>query len=147
MRFRSECAITHPPRQAACIVSRRHEMRGQLGVVAAVGAGFVRAIGSEGAGNGQFQSPLGGVAFDGEGNLVVFDGWNHRIQVFRHIDGGHLRTIGCRGAGNGQFYRRWGIAFDGASLPLPLSLPLPPPYFLSVPPTLPNNKKHCTRAN
>ena len=26
-----------------------------------------------GAGNGQFQSPYGGVAFDGEGNLVVCD--------------------------------------------------------------------------
>jgi tripartite motif-containing protein 71 len=45
--------------------------------------------------------------------LVVSDD-NHRIQVFRYIDGAHLRTIGSRGAGNGQFNGPWGIAFDGA---------------------------------
>jgi hypothetical protein len=117
MCFRSACAVTHECRQAACILSRRYEFPGRLGEIAAApgaDAGFVRAIGSEGAGNGQFQSPLGGVAFDGDGNLVVSDGWNHRIQVFRYIDGAHLRTIGCRGEGNGQLYRPWGIAFDGA---------------------------------
>jgi len=112
--FRSECAVTHPLRQAACILSRRHELPGRLGEVAAAGAGFVRAIGSEGAGNGKFSQPHGGVAFDGEGNLVVSDGDNHRIQVFRYIDGAHLRNIGSRGAGNGQFNGPWGIAFDGA---------------------------------
>jgi len=107
--FRSACAVTHPLRQAACILSRRHELPGRLGAIAAAGAGFVRAIGSRGAGNGQFKYPSGGVAFvgegkrfDGEGNLVVSDCENHRIQVFCHIDGAHLRTIGSEGAGNGQ---------------------------------------------
>jgi len=116
MCFRSECgsAVTHPLRQAACILSRRHELPGRLGAVAAAGTGFVRAIGSRGAGNGQFNQPCGGVAFDGEGNLVVSDTDNHRIQVLRYIDGAHLRTIGSVGAGKGQFYRPWGIAFDGA---------------------------------
>jgi len=113
MRFRSACAVAHSLKQAACILSRRHELPGRLGEVAAAGAGFVRAIGSEGAGNGQFNRPFGGVAFDVEGNLVVSDRDNHRIQVFRYIDGAHLRTIGSRGAGNGQFNRPWGIAFDG----------------------------------
>jgi DNA-binding beta-propeller fold protein YncE len=114
MRFRSECAVTHPLKQAACILSRRHELPGRLGAVAAAGAGFVRAIGSKGAGDGQFDGPFGGVAFDGEGNLVVADGGNHRIQVLRYIDGAHLRTIGSRGAGNGQFNRPGSIAVDGA---------------------------------
>ncbi len=113
MCFRSACAVTHPLRQAACILSRRHELPGRLGAVAAAGVGFVRVIGSLGAGNGQFDLPHG-VAFDGEGNLVVADCNNHRIQVFRYIDGAHLRTIGSRGAGNGQFNEPWGIAFDGA---------------------------------
>jgi len=115
MCFPSECAVTHPLKQAVCILSRRHELPVlRLGAVAAAGAGFVRAIGSHGHDNGQFDWPCGGVAFDGEGNLVVSDRGNHRIQVFRYIDGAHLRNIGSRGAGNGQFNTPWGIAFDGA---------------------------------
>jgi len=112
--FRSECAVMHPPRHAACILSRRHDLRGQLGEVAAAGSGFVRAIGSLGAGNGQFDRPCGGVAFDREGNLVVTDGENHRIQVLRYIDGAHLRTIGSKGSGSEQFNQPWGIAFDAS---------------------------------
>jgi len=114
MCFRSACAVTHPLKQAARVLSRRHELHWQLGAVPAAGAGFVRAIGSHGAGSGQFEHPCGGVAFDGEGNLVVSDNGNHRIQVFRYIDGTHLRTIGSEGAGIGQFNGPWGIAFDGA---------------------------------
>jgi hypothetical protein len=49
MCFRREYAVTHPLKQAACILSRRHELHGWLGVVAAAGAGFVRAICREGA--------------------------------------------------------------------------------------------------
>jgi DNA-binding beta-propeller fold protein YncE len=113
MCFRSACAVTHPLRQAARILSQRHELPGRLGAVAAAGAGFVRVIGSLGAGNGRFYLPHG-VASDGEGNLVVSDHGNHRIQVFRYIDGAHLRTIGSEGAGDGQFNFPWGIAFDGA---------------------------------
>ena len=46
MCFQSACAVTHPQRQAACILSRRHYLHGCLGAVAAAGAGFVRVIGS-----------------------------------------------------------------------------------------------------
>jgi DNA-binding beta-propeller fold protein YncE len=114
MCFRSACAVTHPLRHAACILSRRHKLPGRLGAVAtAAGAGCVRVIGGKGAGNGQVQYACG-FAFDGEGNLVVSDCGNHRIQVFRYIDGAHLRTIGSKGAGNGQFNQPYGIAFDGA---------------------------------
>jgi sugar lactone lactonase YvrE len=59
-------------------------------------------------------NPYGGVAFDGEGNLVVADSLNHRIQVFRYSDGTHLRSFGSNGAGAGQFNIPFGIAFDGA---------------------------------
>jgi DNA-binding beta-propeller fold protein YncE len=86
--------------------------RVRVGAVAAAGAGFARAIGSNCKGHGQF--PYGGVRFDGEGNLVVADGDNHRIQVFRYSNGAHLRSFGSRGAGAGQFDVPWGIAFDGA---------------------------------
>ena len=86
-----------------------------MGAVAAAGAGFVRVIGSRGAGNGQLNLPCGGVAFDGEGNLVVADSNNHRIQVVRYSDGTHLRSIGSEDwTGKGQFDTPWGIAFDGA---------------------------------
>jgi hypothetical protein len=42
---------------------------------------FVKAIGSEGTGKGQFRSPYQ-VALDNMGNLFVSDSGNHRIQVF-----------------------------------------------------------------
>ena len=111
--FRSASAVTHPLRQAACILSRRHALHGQLGEIAAKGAGFVRVIGKRGGSDGEFRYP-DGVAFDLEGNLVVSDGGNHRIQVLRYIDGAHLRTIGKAGLGKGQFNYPSGIAFDGA---------------------------------
>jgi hypothetical protein len=121
MCYRSACAVTHLLRQAACILSQRHKFPVlRLGAVAAVGAGFVRAIGSRGAGNGQsnreLYGPCGVVVFDdgGEGNLVVSDFGNHRIAVFRYIDGAHLRSIGIRRAGKEQFNGPWGIAFDDA---------------------------------
>jgi hypothetical protein len=88
--------------------------RVRVGAVAAAGAGFARAIGSKGKCKGKFSYPYGGVAFDGEGNLVVADGRNHRIQVLRYSDGAHLRSFGSEGAGAGQFDVPWGIAFDGA---------------------------------
>ncbi len=39
-----------------------------------------------------FRHLYGGVAFDGEGHLVVADTCNHRIQVLRYSDGAHLHT-------------------------------------------------------
>jgi len=112
--FGGQCAVDYPLRKAVCILTRLHKLPGRLGEVAAAGAGFVRVIGSKDDGDGQLNFPFGGVAFDGEGNLVVCDSQNHRIQVFRYSDGMHLRSIGREGAGNGQFDTPWGIAFDGA---------------------------------
>jgi tripartite motif-containing protein 71 len=44
---------------------------------------LVRTIGSVGRGrdNGQFCAPVGGVAVDAEGHVVVVDSHNHRVQV------------------------------------------------------------------
>jgi hypothetical protein len=41
----------------------------------------VRTIGSQGAGNGQFSSPYGGITIDSDGRIVVADNNNHRVQV------------------------------------------------------------------
>jgi hypothetical protein len=53
---------------------------------------------------------LGGVAFHAEGNLVVANGDNYRVQVLRCMTWVHLRTIGSEGAGNGQFNAAFGVA-------------------------------------
>ena len=48
--FGGQCAVKYPRRKAACILSRRHKLPVLLlGAVAAVGAGCVRFIGSQGA--------------------------------------------------------------------------------------------------
>jgi DNA-binding beta-propeller fold protein YncE len=119
--FKRTHAVKHVLRTATCILSRRQVPRGRLGgVAAAAGSGFVCTIGTKGAGHGQFHDPSGGVAFDGDGNLVVSDYNNHRIQVLRYSDGAHLRTIGCKdewngwGRQDGRFIQPWGVAFDGA---------------------------------
>ena len=88
-------------------------VRGGAGGVSAAGAGFLRVFGSSGSGNGQFINPLF-CAFDAEGNLVVSEYSNSRIQVLRYSDGAHLRTIGGQGSGSGQFSGPASIAFDGA---------------------------------
>ncbi len=42
----------------------------------------VRTIGSHGSGNGQLNSPNGGIAIDSDGRMVVADTSNHHVQVF-----------------------------------------------------------------
>jgi tripartite motif-containing protein 71 len=74
----------------------------------------IRTIGSKGSGNGQFAIGCCGVAFDSEGNLVVADCNNHRVQVLRYSDGAHVRTIGSEGYGAGRFQLPVGVAFDAA---------------------------------
>jgi DNA-binding beta-propeller fold protein YncE len=114
--FQGECAIRLPLKHASSILSRRHELQiSRLGAVSgfAVRPKF-RTIGSRWNSKNNFEGfnlPRC-VAFDGEGNLVVSDGLNHCIEVFRWGDGAHLRTIGCKGTGAGQFNHPWGVAFD-----------------------------------
>ncbi|WP_374688856.1 6-bladed beta-propeller [Promineifilum sp.] len=62
---------------------------------------FIRWLGAQGTGNGQFDRP-NGVAYDAAGNLYVADTWNHRIQVF-NASLTYLRQWGTLGSGAGQF--------------------------------------------
>jgi len=65
-------------------------------------------LGSEGQGNGQFFRP-NGVAVDLEGNILVTEGRNNRVQIFRP-DGNFLTKFGSAGTGPSQFDRPSGIA-------------------------------------
>ena len=69
---------------------------------------LLRKVGSQGNGDGQFQSPRG-VAFDCKNNLYVVDGNNHRIQKF-DVSGNYLFHFGDSGAGDGQLSSPRGIA-------------------------------------
>ena len=53
----------------------------------------MRVIGSEGAGSWQFYRPGGGVAFDGEGNLVVSDCDNDLIHHHARAPCDHDGTV------------------------------------------------------
>jgi outer membrane protein assembly factor BamB/class 3 adenylate cyclase len=64
---------------------------------------FLRSIGRQGTGVGQFVNPCC-VAFDAQGLLYVADDGRNDIQVFAR-DGTLVRAIGSAGGGNGQFVR------------------------------------------
>ncbi len=74
----------------------------------------IRTFGSKGIDNGQFGAGHCGLAFDSEGNLVVADCGNNRVQVLRYLDGTHIRTIGSKCSGAGRFSHPSGVAFDAA---------------------------------
>ena len=59
------------------------------------------SIGSNGTAPGQFQGPSG-IATTPEGNLVVTDQFNNRIQVIDQ-EGNALQTFGKQGTGEGEF--------------------------------------------
>jgi hypothetical protein len=62
---------------------------------------FMSTLGSQGTGDGQFDSPSG-VATDSSGNLYVADTSNHRIQKFTSA-GLYVTQWGSYGSGNNQF--------------------------------------------
>jgi sugar lactone lactonase YvrE len=68
------------------------------------------AWGSEGAGDGQFDAPLG-IASDGRGNVYVADAGNHRIQRFTDA-GAYVGRWGTIGLQPGQLARPSGVATD-----------------------------------
>ena len=61
----------------------------------------LRSFGIQGSDQGQFQFP-DGVAVDGEGNILVADCLNYRIQKFT-AQGQFLTAVGSRGSGPLRF--------------------------------------------
>ena len=66
--------------------------------------------GGEGNGDGQFCRPWG-VCCDTQGNIIIADRSNNRVQVFDK-SGKFLRKFGCYGTRAGQFDRPAGVAYD-----------------------------------
>jgi sugar lactone lactonase YvrE len=70
------------------------------------------STGGKGTGKGQLDSPTG-IAVDGEGNILIADTINGRIQKFSS-NGTFDTSIGTRGKGHGQLGEPNGIAVDRA---------------------------------
>jgi DNA-binding beta-propeller fold protein YncE len=68
--------------------------------------------GGKGAGKGEFDSPTG-IAVDANGNILVADTNNGRIEKFSST-GAFLSIIGMKGSGHGQLGEPNGIAVDRA---------------------------------
>jgi sugar lactone lactonase YvrE len=68
--------------------------------------------GGRGGGKGEFDSPTG-IAVDGNGNILVADTGNARIEKFAPT-GTFISIIGKKGSGQGQLGEPNGIAIDGA---------------------------------
>jgi DNA-binding beta-propeller fold protein YncE len=66
--------------------------------------------GGRGAGKGEFDSPTG-IAVDGNGNILVADTNNGRIERFA-LTGAFLSILGSKGSGHGQLGQPNGIAID-----------------------------------
>ncbi|MGD1057219.1 MAG: 6-bladed beta-propeller, partial [Solirubrobacteraceae bacterium] len=72
---------------------------------------FVSAFGSAGTGNGEFDEPTGIGVSPINGNVVVSDEKNNRVEVFNE-KGEFVRTFGSEGTGSGQFKEPRGVAVD-----------------------------------
>ena len=66
--------------------------------------------GGKGSGKGEFDSPLG-MCVDGNGNILVADTGNGRIEKFSPT-GTFLSVIASKGSGHGQLGEPNGIAVD-----------------------------------
>jgi sugar lactone lactonase YvrE len=73
---------------------------------------FVRAWGSNGTGNGEFNDPEG-IAIDSSGYVYVAEYYNNRIQKFT-ADGTFITSWGSEGSGNGQFSSPYDVAIDSS---------------------------------
>ena len=70
----------------------------------------LRSFGTRGSSPGQFRSPMG-IAVDDEGNILVADNGNNRIQKFTN-DGQFLASVGTKGTGPLQFINPMDVAFN-----------------------------------
>jgi DNA-binding beta-propeller fold protein YncE len=73
---------------------------------------FVTKWGTQGSGDGQFESPFG-IAVDISGNVYVADTFNDRIQKFSSA-GSFVTKWGSSGSEDGQFFHPSGIAVDSS---------------------------------
>jgi YD repeat-containing protein len=71
---------------------------------------FESSFGSYGWDSGEFNSPIG-AAGDSQGNLLLADSGNNRIQKF-DPDGDYLDSFGSYGWGNGELNNPFGVAVD-----------------------------------
>lgn len=81
---------------------------------------FIDKWGSAGSAPGEFHEPRG-VAIDGDGNVIVADAANHRVQktavgtsTFLQRPGEPVLAFGTHGNADGQFNRPTGVAVDAS---------------------------------
>ena len=67
--------------------------------------------GSSGSGNGEF-SDMRGIALAADGNLLVVDEGNYRVQKLNSTTGAYISQFGTNGSGDGQFEGPTGVAAD-----------------------------------
>jgi sugar lactone lactonase YvrE len=72
---------------------------------------YLKTVGSQGSGPGQFGEPEG-VAVDSQGDVWVADWSNDRVEEFSE-QGEYVREFGSEGTGHGQFEEPDGIAVSG----------------------------------
>ena len=72
---------------------------------------WVRNMGACGDGPGQFRFPYG-MAIDGEGDLIVSEFGNNRVQRIDKATGKGLGTWGAAGRDEGQLAYPWGVIVD-----------------------------------
>ncbi|MGD6852210.1 MAG: hypothetical protein ACQCN6_09150 [Candidatus Bathyarchaeia archaeon] len=73
---------------------------------------YISKFGGNGAGAGQFVSPMG-IAVDSSDNIYVSDNGNGRVEKFSSTYT-FLGSIGSNGSGEGQLYHPAGIAVDSS---------------------------------
>ncbi len=71
---------------------------------------FLKQLGSEGSGSGQFKG-IGGLASDASGDIYVTDTGNNRVEEFSS-SGAFIRTFGSSAPGSGQLLSPGAVAID-----------------------------------
>ena len=90
------------------------EYHHRISVFDADSGDFVRAWGTHGSADGEFDGPTG-IRVDADENLYITDENNHRVQKIT-AEGRHLLTFGGAGSGEGELNMPWGICIapDGS---------------------------------